>query len=164
MVTHSTRCASLPAQTAGLVVATRLSEDPAVSVLVLEAGPANLDDDSISMSRPSFNSFLLSLCARSHVRHLRQEFFQPKLRVGIHDSAYNIHMRARDATSMSFVASGPSEAQCRQHIFLATVSTPSRLPYYTTTDTWPRSGKGLGGTSSINFYVFTQPPASDIDG
>ena len=26
------------------------------------------------------------------------------------------------------------------------------------------SGKGLGGSSSINFYVFTHPPASDIDG
>jgi choline dehydrogenase-like flavoprotein len=25
-------------------------------------------------------------------------------------------------------------------------------------------GKGLGGSSGINFYVFTQPPASDIDG
>jgi hypothetical protein len=28
----------------------------------------------------------------------------------------------------------------------------------------PISGKGLGGSSGINFYVFTQPPASDIDG
>ncbi|KAI9452937.1 hypothetical protein F5148DRAFT_1234738, partial [Russula earlei] len=27
---------------------------------------------------------------------------------------------------------------------------------------WPRA-KGLGGASGTNFYVFTQPPASDID-
>jgi choline dehydrogenase-like flavoprotein len=26
------------------------------------------------------------------------------------------------------------------------------------------SGKGLGGSSGLNFYVFAQPPASDIDG
>ena len=34
-------------QTAGLVVAAKLSEDSDVSVLVLEAGPANLNDPRI---------------------------------------------------------------------------------------------------------------------
>ena len=34
-------------QTAGLCLAARLSEDPAISVLVLEAGEANLNDAAI---------------------------------------------------------------------------------------------------------------------
>ncbi|KAH9991497.1 GMC oxidoreductase-domain-containing protein [Russula vinacea] len=41
----------------------------------------------------------------------------------------------------------------------------SQVPQKHSSDTvfyWPR-GKGLGGSSCINFYVFAQPPASDID-
>ncbi|KAH9987924.1 GMC oxidoreductase [Russula compacta] len=93
--------------TAGLVVSTRLSEDPAVSVLVLEAGPANLNDDSITMSGT-----------------FGKNFFKPDYEWGF------MTVPQKHSADNTFY--------------------------------WPR-GKGLGGSSSINFYAFTQPPASDID-
>ena len=37
-------------QTSGLTLAARLSDDPKISVLVLEAGPANLDDPALRRS------------------------------------------------------------------------------------------------------------------
>lgn len=50
-------------QTSGLTVATRLSEDTSgssVSVLVIEAGPANLDDPDICSMSATFDvSFLI---------------------------------------------------------------------------------------------------------
>lgn len=94
--------------TAGLVVATRLTEDPSVSVIVLEAGRANLNDDSITMSGT-----------------FGKNFFQPDYEWGF--------MTVPQKHS-------------------------SDTPFF-----WPR-GKGLGGSSCINFYLFARPPASDIDG
>jgi choline dehydrogenase-like flavoprotein len=41
------RRALIDRQTAGLVLAARLTEDAAVSVLVVEAGPANLHDPAL---------------------------------------------------------------------------------------------------------------------
>ncbi|KAF8485370.1 GMC oxidoreductase [Russula ochroleuca] len=93
--------------TAGLVVATRLSEDPTVSVLVLEAGRANLNDDSITMPGT-----------------FGKNFFQPDYEWGF------MTVPQKHSSDTAFY--------------------------------WPR-GKGLGGSSCINFYVFAQPPASDID-
>ncbi|KAI9433324.1 GMC oxidoreductase [Lactarius indigo] len=93
--------------TAGLVVATRLSEDPSVSVLVLEAGRANLNEDSLTMSGT-----------------FGKNFFNPDFEWGF------MTVPQKHSNDTAFY--------------------------------WPR-GKGLGGSSSVNFYVFTHPPASDID-
>ncbi|EMD41655.1 hypothetical protein CERSUDRAFT_79287 [Gelatoporia subvermispora B] len=93
--------------TAGLTLAARLSEDPDITVLVLEAGQANLNDPVI-------------------------------LRPG----SYGVHF------------ANPNYA----------------WPYQTSKQTgllglepWWFRGKGLGGTSGINFMVWTKPPAEEIN-
>ncbi|KAI0069141.1 GMC oxidoreductase [Artomyces pyxidatus] len=101
--------------TAGLVVASRLSEDPSVSVLVLEAGRANLDDESITMSGT-----------------FGKNFFHPE-------------------NDWAFMTASPP----------LTEFAGLELNFYAGS---PKAhGKGLGGTSGMNFYVFTQPPAEDIN-
>ncbi|KAF7970350.1 hypothetical protein HWV62_24322 [Athelia sp. TMB] len=85
------------AGTAGLAVAARLSEDPNVSVAVLEAGPPNLNDPKILLSA-----------------QFAQTFKDPKPK--------------QDGLAVD----------------------------------WAR-GKGLGGTSGMNFLCYIRPPAEDID-
>ncbi|THG98101.1 hypothetical protein EW026_g4042 [Hermanssonia centrifuga] len=93
--------------TAGLTLAARLSEDPDSSVLVLEAGEANLDDPNI-LRPASFGSHFSN-----------KSYFW--------DHLTNKQKYAGD----------------RQN-------------------GWQR-GRGLGGSSGINFLCWTKPPARDID-
>ncbi|KAJ7024174.1 GMC oxidoreductase [Mycena alexandri] len=93
--------------TAGLALASRLSEDPSVTVVVLEAGEANLGDPNILVPA-----------------QFGKTFTNPK-----YDWAF------------------PTEKQkyCNDKEFI-----------------WSR-GKGLGGSSGLNFHVWIKPPAADID-
>ncbi|KAI9439676.1 alcohol oxidase [Lactarius indigo] len=93
--------------TAGLVVAARLSEDPSVSVLVLEAGSPNLNDPAI----------LTTARFGSHFRNPRYDW--------------------------AFTTVPQTNAN-------------GKIAY------WGR-GKGLGGSSGINFFQFHPPSRADID-
>ncbi|KAH8983419.1 alcohol oxidase [Lactarius hatsudake] len=93
--------------TAGLVVSARLSEDPSVSVLVLEAGSPNLNDPTILTTA----------------------------RYGTHfgDPQYDWGFTTVPQTNAN-----------------------GKIAF------WPR-GKGLGGSSGINFFQFHLPSQADID-
>ncbi|KDQ55740.1 GMC oxidoreductase [Jaapia argillacea MUCL 33604] len=93
--------------TAGLCLAARLTEDPSVSVLVLEAGNANLNDPNI-------------LRMASYASHFGQPEYDWNFRT--------VPQEFCDGTQFG----------------------------------WNR-GKGLGGTSGINFMAWIKPPADDID-
>ncbi|PCH40974.1 GMC oxidoreductase [Wolfiporia cocos MD-104 SS10] len=92
--------------TSGLTLAARLSEDPAVSVLVLEAGGENTDDPDIL--RPALWG--------SHFTNQAHSWTYQTVSVG--DAVY---------------------------------------PWFR------HEGKGLGGSSGINFMCWTKPHASEID-
>ncbi|KAH9483223.1 GMC oxidoreductase family protein Mala s 12 [Psilocybe cubensis] len=95
------------ASTAGLVLANRLTEDESVSVLVLEAGAANLGDPAL-LTPATFGS----------------QFGNPQYEWGY-----------------------ATEPQAH--------SNNRSVP-------WPR-GKGLGGSSGINFFQYHMPTVSDLD-
>ncbi|TCD63183.1 hypothetical protein EIP91_005880 [Steccherinum ochraceum] len=101
------------AGTAGLTVAARLAEDPSVSVAVLEAGDANLNDPKI-LYGGGFGS----------------TWFNPQASRGfVYDWA--------------FMTVPQKHSNDRQWA-------------------WNR-GKGLGGSSAMNFYAWVKPPAADIN-
>ncbi|KAJ7281447.1 alcohol oxidase [Mycena rebaudengoi] len=93
--------------TTGLTLATRLSEDSSVSVLVIEAGEANLDDPAI----------LMPAAFGSH-------FGNPKYDWGFQ----TLPQQTCNGRSIMF-----------------------------------NRGKGLGGSSAINFFQYHRPAKSDID-
>ncbi|TCD63782.1 hypothetical protein EIP91_004965 [Steccherinum ochraceum] len=95
------------AGTAGLVIAARLAEDPAVSVAVLEAGGANLIDPKIIWGG-----------------QFGATFQDPKYDWG-------------------FTTVPQAHSNNRQWM-------------------WNR-GKGLGGSSAMNFYAWIKPPAADVN-
>ncbi|KAJ7302932.1 alcohol oxidase [Mycena albidolilacea] len=93
--------------TSGLTLATRLSEDPAVSVLVIEAGQANLDDPEI----------------------LNPALFGSRFGKAQYDWAFQtIPQKLCNDRSLPF-----------------------------------NRGKGLGGSSALNFFQYHRPSKSDID-
>ncbi|PSR73741.1 hypothetical protein PHLCEN_2v10431 [Hermanssonia centrifuga] len=93
--------------TTGLTLAGRLSEDPKTSVLVLEAGEANLDDPNI-------------------------------LRPALHGTHFG-----NKAYSWDYQTIKQKYVNDRQ-------------------SGWQR-GKGLGGSSGINFLCWTKPPTEDVN-
>ncbi|KAJ7454339.1 GMC oxidoreductase [Mycena galericulata] len=93
--------------TAGLAVASRLSEDPTVTVLVIEAGEANIGDPNILVPA-----------------QYGQSFTNPKY-------------------DWAFLTEKQKFSNDKQYL-------------------WSR-GKGLGGSSGLNFYAWSKPPAADVD-
>ncbi|KIM89884.1 GMC oxidoreductase [Piloderma croceum F 1598] len=93
--------------TAGLTAAARLSEDPSISVAVLEAGSPNLDDPKIIIPA-----------------QLTKTFTDPQ-----YDWAFTTNPQKNANNRVSL---------------------------------WNR-GKGLGGSSAMNFYGWIKPPAADMD-
>ncbi|KAJ7780128.1 GMC oxidoreductase [Mycena maculata] len=93
--------------TAGLVLASRLSADPAVTVVVIEAGEANVGDPKILIPAQFGHTFT-----------------NPK-----YDWAFPT-VKQKFANDRELI--------------------------------WSR-GKGLGGSSGLNFYAWVKPPAKDVD-
>ncbi|KAJ7156148.1 GMC oxidoreductase [Mycena filopes] len=93
--------------TAGLALASRLSEDPSVTVAVLEAGEANIGDPNILVPA-----------------QFGKTFTDPK-----YDWAFPTE-KQKHSNDKEFI--------------------------------WSR-GKGLGGSSGMNFLVWMKPPAADVD-
>ncbi|KAJ7756748.1 hypothetical protein DFH07DRAFT_772985 [Mycena maculata] len=84
LLTGTTPNADLVPQTSGLTLAVRLTEDPHVSVLIIEAGPANLDDPAIC-SIPFVTCDLMSNAATecSDTRRSRKAILEIRNMTGV---------------------------------------------------------------------------------
>jgi hypothetical protein len=69
-------------QTSGLVLASRLTEDPSISVLVIEAGEANLNDP-VLCECARCTLYRAALICGSAPRLLQASFWEPYLRLGM---------------------------------------------------------------------------------
>jgi choline dehydrogenase-like flavoprotein len=69
-------------QTSGLVLASRLTEDPSISVLVIEAGEANLNDPMLCECTHC-TLYRAALICGSAPCLLQASFWEPYLRLGM---------------------------------------------------------------------------------
>ncbi|KAJ3559639.1 hypothetical protein NM688_g219 [Phlebia brevispora] len=112
--------------TTGLTLAARLSEDPGVSVLVLESGLSHLNDPNIK--KPS-RELVFGSANHNYVWDHRTVSYIRTWLVAVHNQQVP-QVEQEHAKDREFV--------------------------------WVR-GKGLGGSSNVNFSVWTKPSREDID-
>ncbi|KAI0737717.1 GMC oxidoreductase [Daedaleopsis nitida] len=114
-------------QTAGLALASRLSENADVSVAVLEAGKAHFGDELITSPMGWF-----------------RQYMNPE-----YDWAF---LTAPRSTLMGSPPCGSGR-----------LSTSYLHTYFVQSSIIRTSGKGLGGSSAMNFCMWTRPQREDID-
>ena len=145
--------------TAGLVVAARLSEDPSVTVCVLESGPANLNDPTIcTYSEPDqtrIAALIFSIAVRTGV--FGHNLANPAYDWG-HISVSKMADDRDDDSILYRVCKRTFSVLCPCHgqSSMAVDATHSLKLY--------GSGRGLGGSSGLNFMVWQRPPAEELDG
>ena len=149
-------------QTAGLVVAARLTENPAVSVLVLEAGEANLND-------PIIRECTCLVPYRRRCCRALVQYFPCKL--SSKSGTHNMTGVTRRYVSLRMVS-------IAQHTYWASRSSSGTLmianmsglgQYSCAILNWhfclsiTYRGKGLGGSSAINFMLWNKPARQYLD-
>ena len=150
--------------TAGLVLAARLSEDPSKTVLVLEAGGAHLDDPMIGAIRQIELSqhFLISVTdlPASYARFFTNpeydwSFMTVRSLSLVAYNCLNSGDRCLNHTRRTRHSTGRGEC-----LFHGTIARDSNVisPFLVS------RGKGLGGSSGVNFYLWTRPSEEDVNG